>query len=127
MQDPKKQQQPDDEDDTQSGQSHQKQQAGDNQGRLADGDREQQADGNQEKQHHHQEKRQVTVSLPSQCYDVIFQSDNVDKNVYVRNMRVDNQNTSLHYYFNSYAVKDRVPCSSRHAPAKGASCYNIEC
>ena len=40
-------------------------------------------------------------------------------------MRVDNQNTSLHY-FNSYAVKDRVPCSSRHASAKGASCYNID-
>ena len=90
MQDPKKQQQPDDEDDTQSGQSHEKRQAGDNQGRLADGDQERQAGGNQEKQHHCQEKRQETVSLPSQCYDVIFQGDNVDKNVHVRDMRVDN-------------------------------------
>ena len=42
-------------------------------------------------------------------------------------MRVDNPNTSLHY-FNSYAVKDRVPCSSStHDPArKGASCYEID-
>ena len=64
--------------------------------------------------------------MPSQCYDVIFQGDNVDKNVHVRDMRVDNQNTSLHY-FNLYAVKDRVPCSLRHAPAKErASCYKID-
>ena len=63
MQDPKKQQQPDDEDDTQSGQSHENRQAGENQGRLANGDQEL-ADDNQEKQHHCQEKQQETVSVP---------------------------------------------------------------
>ena len=75
-----------------------------------------------------QEMQQVMV-MPPQCYDVIFQGDNVDKNVHVRDMRVDNPNTSLHY-FNSYAVKDRVPCpSSTHVPAReGAtcSCYEVD-
>ena len=33
--------------------------------------------------------------------------DNIDKTVKPRNMRLDNQARSLHY-FNSYAVKDRV-------------------
>ena len=85
-------------------------------------------DGNQEKQQQQpgeeQEKYQETV--PSQCYSVILQGDNIDKNVHVRDMRVDNQNTSLHY-FNSYAVKDRVPCSAGHDTAKnGVSCYEID-
>ena len=41
-----------------------------------------------------QEMQQVMVT-PPQCYDVISQGDNFDKNVHVRDMRVDNPNTSL--------------------------------
>ena len=66
------------------------------------------------------------MAIPLQCYNVIFQGDNVDKNVHVRDIRVNNQNASLHY-FNTYSVKDRVPCSSTHDPAKeGARCYEID-
>ena len=36
--------------------------------------------------------------------------DNIDKTVHCRNMRVDKQTQSLHY-FHSYAVKDRVDSS----------------
>ena len=38
------------------------------------------------------------------CY--ILQGDNYDTTVHARDMRMDNQNKSLHY-FNTYAVKDR--------------------
>ena len=70
--------------------------------------------------------QQEVIAIPSQCYDVIFKGDNVDKNVHVRDTRVDNQNTSLHY-FNTYAVKDRVPCFSKHDLTRvGASCYEID-
>lgn len=39
--------------------------------------------------------------------DYILVGDNVDKNVSPRDMRVDNQVKSLHY-FHSYAVRDRI-------------------
>ena len=38
------------------------------------------------------------------CY--ILQGDNYDTTVHAQDMRMDNQNKSLHY-FNTYAVKDR--------------------
>ena len=114
MQEGDRNQQPID-DDMQSGRSQEKQQAGDNRGRLSDGDQgQQQADDNQEKQFQGKEKQQQVIALPSQCYDVIFQGDNVDMNVYVRDMRVDKHHFTI---LNSYAVKDQVACSSRHAPA----------
>ena len=100
-------------------------------GHASGGQRQGQASRDQDEQTEScqgQEMQQVMV-MPPQCYDVIFQGDNVDKNVHVRDMRVDNPNTSLHY-FNSYAVKDRVPCpSSTHVPAReGAtcSCYEVD-
>ena len=37
--------------------------------------------------------------------------DNIDKNVKPRYMRINKGTQSLHY-FNSYAIKDRVDCSS---------------
>ena len=40
------------------------------------------------------------------CY--VIQGDNIDKTVRACDMRVDNQNQSLHY-FNSFAVRDRIP------------------
>ena len=40
------------------------------------------------------------------CY--VIQGDNIDKTVRARDMRVDNQNQSIHY-FNSFAVRDRIP------------------
>lgn len=103
---------------------------GSDQGRQNGGDQGRQAGGDRDKQPEPcqgQEMQQQIMAMPSQCYDVIFQGDNVDKNVHVRDMRVDNPNTSLHY-FNMYAVKDRVPCpSSTHDPGRGGdSCYEIE-
>ena len=89
--------------------------------RQAGGDQEEQPESFQS-----QDMQQQVIAIPSQCYDVIFQGDNVDKNVYVRDMRVDNQSTSLHY-FNTYAVKERAPCSSTHDLTRvGASCYEID-
>lgn len=48
--------------------------------------------------------QEVSVAPPSPCF--ILQGDNYDTTVHVRDMRMDNQNKSLHY-FNTYAAKDR--------------------
>ena len=48
----------------------------------------------------------VVQKTADPCY--VIQGDNIDKTVRARDMRVDHQNQSLHY-FNSFAVKDRIP------------------
>ena len=57
--------------------------------------------------HTHMDELQVAVQKTAEpCY--VIQGDNIDKTVRARDMRVDNQNQSLHY-FNSFAVRDRIP------------------
>ena len=49
-----------------------------------------------------------TICKPYLCYKLI--GDNIDKTIKPRDMRVDHQSQSLHY-FNMYAVQDRVDLS----------------
>lgn len=46
----------------------------------------------------------------SSCPQYILIGDNIDKNINPRDMRVDNQVKSIHY-FHSYAVQDRIELS----------------
>ena len=54
------------------------------------------------------------------CY--ILQGDNYDTTVHARDMRMDNQNKSLHY-FNTYAVKDRPDFYKLDSDHKATSKY----
>lgn len=55
---------------------------------------------------HTQTDEVVVQKTADPCY--VIQGDNIDKTVRARDMHVDHQNQSLHY-FNSFAVKDRIP------------------
>ena len=60
-----------------------------------------------------------TVATPHPCSYIIV-GDNVDKNVSPRDMRVDHQTQSLHY-FNSYVTLDRVDGSQLAADSSTIS------
>ena len=57
------------------------------QGQQAGSDQALQVGGDQQPQScRGQDMQQQVMAIPSQCYDVIFQGDNIDKNVHVRDI-----------------------------------------
>ncbi len=61
-----------------------------------------------------------------ECLGYRFCGGNIDKTIKTRYMRSDKQNVSLHYYFHSYAVLNRIDTSQFSETVPDTSKLNIE-